>query len=248
MRPATPPSVPLLGLRFADMGVADAASWLAARDASAPFAAVVTPNADHLVRLHRQPGLRVAYRQAGLCLLDSQVVARAARMLGLPVPRVCPGSDLAEALLARLAGQRITVVGLRAPGVAPLRQRFALAGIAHLDPPMGFWRDPGELRAAVDFVLAHPARFTFLAVGSPGQEILAQAITAAGQATGVGLCIGAGLEFLAGARTRAPAWMRRAGLEWLHRLAQEPRRMARRYLLDDPPVFWLLLRQRLARG
>ena len=96
---------------------------------------------------------------------------------------------------------------------------------------------------AVEFVLAHPARFVFLAVGSPRQEILAAAIHATGRATGVGLCIGASLEFVAGHVPRAPLWMQRSGLEWLHRLAREPRRLAGRYLRDCPTVLALLLRE-----
>ena len=72
-------------------------------------------------------------------------------------------------------------------------------------------------------MLAHPARFVFLAVGSPRQERLAAAIAATGQATGTGLCIGASLDFLAGVQRRAPSWLQRAGLEWLHRLRRRPR-------------------------
>ncbi len=101
------------------------------------------------------------------------------------------------------------------------------------------------MRAAVRFVLDHPARLIFLAVGSPRQELLAAAVQATDAATGTALCIGAGLDFLAGAARRAPAWMQRAGLEWLHRLSSNPRRMARRYLRDDPPVLALLLRERM---
>ena len=108
---------------------------------------------------------------------------------------------------------------------------------------MGFDRDAAALRAAVEFVLAHPARFVFLAVGSPRQEILAAAIAATGRATGTGLCVGASLSFLAGAERRAPHWMRRQGLEWLFRLLSDPRRFSRRYLIDSPNVFRLLLRE-----
>jgi len=99
----------------------------------------------------------------------------------------------------------------------------------------------------VAFVLAHPARFVFLAVGSPQQEVLAAAITATGRATGTALCIGASLEFLTGVSRRAPAWMQRAGLEWLFRLGSDPHRLARRYLLNSPTVFRLLLAARFGR-
>jgi exopolysaccharide biosynthesis WecB/TagA/CpsF family protein len=110
---------------------------------------------------------------------------------------------------------------------------------------MDFTGDAATLREAVDFVLTHPARFVFLAVGSPQQEILAAAIAATRRATGVGLCIGASLEFLAGAARRAPRWVQHAGLEWLYRLGKEPRRLARRYLHDCPAVLPMLLSERL---
>ena len=122
----------------------------------------------------------------------------------------------------------------RRAGCRSLVARCGLAPPAHYDPPHGFERDPAALRTTVEFVLAHPARFVFLAVGSPRQEMLAAAIQATGRATGIGLCIGASLEFIAGAQPRAPVWMQRAGLEWLHRLGRDPRRLARRYLIDCP--------------
>ena len=115
-----------------------------------------------------------------------------------------------------------------------------------LRPADGVRRGPcTALAATVAFVLAHPARFVFLAVGSPQQEVLAAAIAATGRATGIGLCIGASLEFLAGASRRAPCWMQRCGLEWLFRLCSDPRRLARRYLIDSPAVLAMLLRARL---
>jgi N-acetylglucosaminyldiphosphoundecaprenol N-acetyl-beta-D-mannosaminyltransferase len=236
--------VRLLGLDFADMDVAEAAALLTARPASQPFGYVVTPNADHLVRLHRRRELAPLYTGALLCLLDSRVVCRAARLFGLRVPRVAPGSDLTALLLAQLTpGEPITIVGLRADRLAALIARHGLTTLAHLDPPLGFEHDPAAFEAAVDFVLAHPARFVFLAVGSPRQEMLAAVIAATGRATGVGLCIGASLDFLSGAASRAPIWVQRAGLEWLHRLAHDPWRLARRYLIDSPAIFPLLWRE-----
>ncbi len=241
-----PPGVRLLGLDFAPLAAGEAAAWLARRPGDAPFGYVVTPNADHLVRLHRRPELAPLYDRALLRLLDSRVVARAARAIGLPVPPVAPGSDLTALILRRHLepGERITLIGLRPDHLAGLIARTGIAPPAHYDPPVGFEQDPAALRAAVDFALVNPARFTLLAVGSPRQEILAAAIAATGQATGIGLCIGASLDFLSGAATRAPVWMQHAGLEWLHRLAGNPRRLARRYLRDCPAIFPLLLRER----
>jgi exopolysaccharide biosynthesis WecB/TagA/CpsF family protein len=242
--------VRLLGLDFADVDAPHAAERLARRPAGEPFGYVVTPNADHLVRLHRQPKLAPLYEDAMLRLLDSRVVALASRSVGLPAPRVAPGSDLTAALLRNHVsrGERVTVIGLSARWLPALMEQTGITAVAHFDPPVGFDLAPDGMRAAVDFVLAHPARFVFLAVGSPRQEMLAAAIRATGRATGVGLCIGASLEFIAGGRPRAPLWMQHAGLEWLHRLMRQPRRMARRYLIDCPAIFPLLLRERLARA
>jgi exopolysaccharide biosynthesis WecB/TagA/CpsF family protein len=167
--------------------------------------------------------------------------------VGLRPPRVATGSDLTSLLLTRHVGtaERITIVGLSPRWLPALIARCGLAPPAHYDPPRGFERDPAAMRAAVDFVLAHPARLVFLAVGSPRQEMLAAAIEATGRACGLGLCIGASLEFLAGAQRRAPEWMQHADLEWLHRLSHDPRRLARRYLVDSPAILPMLLLERL---
>jgi N-acetylglucosaminyldiphosphoundecaprenol N-acetyl-beta-D-mannosaminyltransferase len=243
-------TVSLLGLTFADLTVAAAASRIAERPANAPFGYVVTPNADHLVRISRDPGLRAIYRDAAYRFLDSRVVFGLSRLFGLKAPKVVPGSDLTEHLLDHhlRPGESITIVGLLPVWLPALMARCGLAPPAHYDPPMGFERNPTACAAAVAFVHDNPARFIFLAVGSPRQEYLAAAIHASGRATATGLCIGASLEFLAGARKRAPWLMRAMGLEWLFRLGTDPRRLSRRYLIDSPTVMVLLLRQRLAKN
>lgn len=240
----------VLGLDIADLSLDLVARRIAERAAAAPFAYVVTPNADHLVRVAADPGLRQLYRQAAWCLLDSRAVALLLRLLHLPVPAVVTGSDLTARLLARhlLPGERITVIGLSPVWLPSLMARYGLAPPAHYDPPMGFERDVTAVAAIIDFVRAHPSRFVFLAVGSPRQERLAAALAQTPGITGTGLCIGAALEYLCGARRRAPEPMQHCGLEWLWRLRQEPRRLARRYLIDSPRIIALLARQRLLQA
>jgi exopolysaccharide biosynthesis WecB/TagA/CpsF family protein len=230
--------------------MAQAACHIAERPVEAPFSYVVTPNADHLVRLSRDHSLHEVYRGAGLCLLDSRVVSRLARLIGLAVPPTVPGSDLTAHLLANHVRprERITILGLPPVWLPALVARYRLSAPAHHDPPIGFDRDPAAFEAAAAFVRANPARFIFLAVGSPRQERLAALIAAAGGITGTGLCVGASLAFLAGAQRRAPVVIQRAGMEWLFRLATDPGRLARRYLIDSPCIVNLLLRQRLAGG
>ncbi len=248
--PASTQSVSLLGLDFAALSVEEAARRVAERPPGAPFCYVVTPNADHLVRLSRDPCLHEIYRDAGLCLLNSRVVSRLARILGLAVPPTVPGSDLTAHLLANqvLPGERITILGLEPAWLPALTARYKLATPAHHNLPIYFDIDPVASEAAATFVRANPARFIFLAVGSPRQERLAAAIAAAGGATGTGLCVGASLALLAGAQRRAPVAIQRLEMEWLFRLATNPRRLARRYLIESPRIVSLLVRQRLAVG
>ncbi len=241
-------TVRLRGLDFADLGAAEVVRWVLDRPAGSPFDFVVTPNADHLVRLARDHALTAIYRDAALRLLDSRVVARAAGAIGLSTPRVATGSDLAAMLLPRIPpGERVTIVGLRRIWVPALIARTGIAPPAHFDPPLGFDRDPDAMQAAVRFIIEHPARLVFLAVGSPRQERLAAAVKATGRATGLGLCIGSAVEFAAGVAPRAPRWVQAAGFEWLHRLGREPGRLAHRYLIQDPAIFPLLIGERWRR-
>lgn len=250
-RPEQPP-LPvrqLLGLEFADADMAAVASWLAARRADAPFGYVVTPNADHLVRISRDPSLLPIYRGALLRLMDSTVVARTGRLLGLPMTPVVRGTDLTALLVTQYLqpGDRLTVIGMHEAYLPQLRQRCPNIEIAHYNPPMGFDRDPAAFAAAVQFALDHPARLTVLAVGMPRQERLAATIAESGKACGIGLCVGSALEFLVGAHPRAPRWVQEGGFEWLYRMAREPRRLARRYLVQCPPIFALMVRERWAQ-
>ena len=141
----SPAIIRLLGMDFADFHPAQAASWLSLRPSGAPFGYVVTPNADHLVRVRRQPELIALYGRALLRLLDSRVVARAARGLGLPAPSVTPGSDLTGLILRchLEPGERITVIGVHPDHLPALIRRNSLAPPAHYNPPRGFgqqWR------------------------------------------------------------------------------------------------------------
>jgi exopolysaccharide biosynthesis WecB/TagA/CpsF family protein len=111
-------------------------------------------------------------------------------------------------------------------------------------PPMGMLKKPGAMRDAEAFVRETRARFALLAVAMPQQEILALRVAQAGGAVGVGLCIGASLDFLTGRKARAPLWMQKASLEWLHRLLSEPGRLWRRYLIEGPRIFRLTMRWR----
>ena len=217
------------------------------RDPQGNFAYIVTPNVDHVVRLHKSADAgRHLYEEAWLSLCDSTVLAILARMAGMHLP-VVTGSDLVAAIFGRLQpSDRVVVIGCEEQDVETLRRRYGIAAIAHHRPPMGFVDDPKEVQACVDFVAAYPGRFVFLAVGSPQQEIVANHLYHCGRATGLGLCVGSSLRFLSGAERRAPYFARGSGFEWLFRLAQDPRRLWRRYLVRDPFIVRIALRHALS--
>lgn len=243
------PEDSLFGTPIALLDVPAAASAVMARPAAAPFAYVVTPNAQHLVQLDRgDPDFCAAYDAAWLRLCDSQIVRLVARLLfGRSLP-LCAGSDLTAALFARHIGPEdsLCVIGGDAELERRLREKYGLRNLVRHAPPMGFMADPAAVQACIDFIEAHPSRLVFLAVGSPRSELLAHLVWARGRATGTGLCIGSSLHFITGLVPRAPLWMRRLALEWLFRLLRAPRSHARRVFVDSLPFLYIALKQRLA--
>lgn len=233
--------VRFLGLDYDALAPSDVLALLIARNPKEKFAAIVTPNADHLVRISRSQQIASAYRSASMRLNDSRIVSALAKLRRIPLTAV-PGSDLLSSLFHASDFDRnwpILVVGGSPQMFGQLVEAFGLTGAMHYDAPMGLLTDPTKLAAAVAHIEAHPARFIFLAVGSPQQELIAQAVAERGKATGIGLCIGAAVEFLVHPERRAPKWISRWGLEWLYRLAREPKRLWRRYLVDSPKLFGL---------
>jgi N-acetylglucosaminyldiphosphoundecaprenol N-acetyl-beta-D-mannosaminyltransferase len=244
-----PQRVGFLGVDFDLKDTASVVSFCAQRPPNAPFGYIVTPNVDHVVRINQDSAkLDHLYRDALLCLCDSRILRGLAKLSQLDIP-VTAGSDLTAELFRAVVqpSDRLTIIGGDAAMIEALKQRFGLTNVRHHNPPMGFLRSPEQFQAAVTFAASHPARFLFLAVGSPQQELLASAIQKSSNTTGLALCIGASLEFLTGAKQRAPENWRRFGFEWLFRLLSEPRRMWRRYLVEGPRVFPLYYTWRRGR-
>jgi exopolysaccharide biosynthesis WecB/TagA/CpsF family protein len=207
------------------------------------FGYVVTPNVDHLIRLHDDARFRELYADAAYVLLDSRFLAHLFRLFKGVRVGVCTGSDLTAQLFSQVIKPQdpIVLIGAKPEQAAMLAERYGLKALHHYSPPMGFIHDPKEVEACVQFVEAHsPFRFCFIAVGAPQQEILAQSLKRRGIARGLGLCIGASVDFLTGVERRAPKWMQKAGIEWFYRLGQNPGRLAKRYLIRGPRVFALL--------
>jgi N-acetylglucosaminyldiphosphoundecaprenol N-acetyl-beta-D-mannosaminyltransferase len=234
-------SICFAGSRFDGGSINDAICRIL-DEAEGSFKYVVTPNVHHMVRLLEEPDImRPLYERAWLVFCDSRVLSRLAWLSGRRLP-VITGSDLTARLVACAGQQRLTIalIGPTAAACAVLRSRYPGLDIAFHTPPMGFIRCEHEIQKCVDFVVKARAPLVFLAVGMPQQEILAGRIADQPEARGVGLCIGASIDFLTGQQQRAPVWVQKAGLEWLHRLLSDPRRLATRYLIECPKIFYLI--------
>lgn len=227
-----PPEVRFAGLRFHPLTTAQATAIVAARPAGLPFDILITPNAEHPWLRRTDAEFERISTRAWLSTNDSRVLRKAAALGGLDLG-FAPGSHVVERLFSQdiRPDDALTVIGGDAGVIADLARRYGLTRVAHHNPPMGFIHDPAAVQAAVAFVVAHPARFVFVAMGPPQSEKLCQRIIDDGRATGLGLCIGSSLTTLMGRTPPAPQWMEDRGMVWLYRLGREPARLWRRYLV-----------------
>jgi N-acetylglucosaminyldiphosphoundecaprenol N-acetyl-beta-D-mannosaminyltransferase len=215
---------------------------------------VFTPNVDHVVKAERRPDFLRAYSRADLCLADGMPLLWASRVLGSPLPEKVSGSDLVLPLM-RLAGERgwrVYLVGGR-PGAAEKAAKRLVdelgVNIVGIDSPIVAPDGSGEgSEQALERLQALTPDLVLVAFGAPKQELWIDRF-ADRIAPAVAIGVGASLDFVAGEVRRAPVWMSRVGIEWVFRLLQEPRRMWRRYLVEDPAFVAIVVRtRRRARG
>ncbi len=217
---------------------------------------VFTPNVDHVVMAEHDAGFRAAYAGASLSLTDGVPLVWASRLLRPAVPEKLSGSDMLLPMAQRAAqrGWRVYVLG-GGPGSAVeaarrLRDDHGVNVVGTDDARISCEPDHAADAPVIARIRAARPDLLFVGLGAPKQELfIARALPAMGPVVAVG--VGASLDFLAGALRRSPAWMSRAGLEWAYRLGQEPRRLWRRYLVQDPKfvliVLTMLLRPRRER-
>lgn len=194
-----------------------------------------TLNLDHVVKLRSLPAFAEAYKAHTHVTADGNPIVWLLRLAGQRVALV-PGSELVVPVATLAAHQKVPVGffgsddGSLAAAQTALQARVPrLEVAARIAPPMGFDPTSAQADALIAELNASGARVVFLALGAPKQEILAARIQSAFPEMGV-LSIGAGLDFLAGSQTRAPALFQKFAMEWVWRLLQNPGRFWRRYL------------------
>lgn len=219
-------------------GLAAAVAFVLERIASGRGARIATANLDFLAQARKNGQLLDDLRACDCVVADGMPVAWLARLAGAPETRRIPGVDLVEALCGARAGLRVAMYGsspaIAGPAAEHLKRSFGANVVSLICPPFRPLTD-AELQADLAAIAAAEPEAVLVALGCPRQErFIASAWSVAPRAAWLG--VGGTFDFYAGRRTRAPRAVQSAGLEWLVRLVQEPRRLGGRYLVRDVPA------------
>lgn len=213
---------------------------------------VVTPNVDHVVRIVKQDSLKELYNSANYCVNDSRVLQFLAKLFLNKNVSLVTGSDLTKHLITKcdLSFFKVAVIGSSPEQITMLKKCAGDSSlpddICHFNPVMGVLNNEYAINETVEFIVKNEADLTFIAIGSPQQEIVA--IEAARRLTkGSLLCVGASIDYLTGKEKRAPELIQKMCLEWLYRFLQSPRKRFRRYFINCPQIFYLLLKERFKK-
>lgn len=209
---------------------------------------VVTPNVDHIVQLERDEELKRVYENASLILTDGKPLIWISNWYKTPIKEKISGSDLFPRVcdLAAKKGYTMYLLGA-AEGVAAkaaknlMNKYKGLNIVGTYSPPLGFEKDKVELEKIERQIQEVHPDILIVGLGCPKQEkYMYHHCKELGVPISFGL--GASIDFEAGNIKRAPKWMSDHGLEWLYRITQDPKRLAKRYLVDDMKIFSLALR------
>lgn len=211
---------------------------------------VVTPNVDHIVQLERGGELCKVYKHADLILTDGKPLIWISKWYGTPIKEKISGSDLFP-LLCKMAAEKGysmfflgAAEGVAAKAAENLMKRYkGLNVLGTYSPPYGFEKDEAEMSKIEKLIKDVHPHILIVGLGCPKQELF---ILHNKDRLGVpiSLGLGASLDFEAGNIKRAPKWMVDHGLEWVYRITQDPKRLAKRYLVDDRKIFGLAFKYR----
>lgn len=215
---------------------------------------VVTPNVDHLMKLQDDAEFREVYDAVDYRVCDSKILMYAAQFLGTPICDKISGSDLLPWFCDYHRDNpevKIYMLGA-APGVAKVAQQRINARIGREiiveaeSPSFGFEKNPDECATITKHIRESSANVLVVGVGAPKQEKWIVNHRDAMPNIKTFLAVGAAIDFEAGHKPRSPEFVTELGLEWLYRTMSEPKRLWRRYLIEDMPFFGLVFQQWLA--
>lgn len=214
---------------------------------------LITPNLDHLVKLQRDPEFYECYSRAEWVVCDSRVLQLCSRLLPEAFPEAIPGSSFFPAFCdyhKNDADCRIFLLGamdgVAAKAMDRINNRIGRKlVVGALSPSFGFEKNPDENADIVRIINASGANVVVVGVGAPKQEKWIMAHKDEMPGVDIWMALGATIDFEAGNVARAPRWVQRAGMEWFYRFCREPRRLFKRYFVDDTVFFYHFARQLL---
>lgn len=213
-----------------------------------------TPNVDHIIRLQNDKEFYKVYQHANYVVCDSKLVQIASKFLGTPILEKISGSDFFPAFyhyhrqnddigIFLLGSARQDIVETAQQKINQVCGRKII--VQGLSPSFGFENNAQECFEIIQQINASGATVLAVGVGAPKQEKWIMRYKDQMPNIKIFMAIGATIDFEAGNVKRAPKWMSDYGLEWLYRLLSEPKRLWKRYLIDDIPFFWLILKQKM---
>jgi N-acetylglucosaminyldiphosphoundecaprenol N-acetyl-beta-D-mannosaminyltransferase len=236
-----------MGVRVGAVSEADAVRAIVSAAAANRGCWAITANLDHLRRYQQESAARELIDSADLVVADGAPLIWASRIAGDPLPERVAGSTMMWAICEAAGHHQLPVFLLGGdPGVAEraaqiLLDRYTGLKIAGVScPPMGFENHGHELDRIRDEVADANPQIVLVALGFPKQDVLIRYLRDTLPAVSF-IGVGIGLSFISGQKARAPNWVQKSGLEWVHRLLQEPRRLGRRYLFQGAPFALRLL-------
>jgi N-acetylglucosaminyldiphosphoundecaprenol N-acetyl-beta-D-mannosaminyltransferase len=213
---------------------------------------IFTPNVDHLMLLQKDSEFLKAYSISDYKVCDSQIIIYASKFLGTPIKEKISGSDLFPSFYNyHKTNEEVKIFLLgAAPGIAEKARKVInnKVGreivIASHSPSFGFEKDEIECKRIIEMINNSQATVLAIGVGAPKQEKWIYKYKSSLPNIKIFMAIGATIDFEAENVARSPKWMSELGLEWLFRLLSEPKRLWKRYLIDDIPFLLLIFMQK----
>lgn len=210
----------------------------------------VVVNVDKLVKASRDPELRRIINECALINVDGMPVVWASRLLGKPLKERVAGVDLFEALMRRAGekGWRVFLLGAREEVVSAVASTYQrkFPGLVLAGYRNGYWKGEAEEAQVAQQIADSRADLLFVAISSPKKEQFLGRYQAEMKIP-FAMGVGGTFDVAIGRVKRAPLWMQKCGLEWFYRFLQEPRRMFRRYFIDDMAFIWLFIKEAARR-
>ncbi len=247
------PRIHLMNIMIDNLSMQEAIYFIALTIDKKEKILVVTPNVDHIVKLEENTRFQDAYKNAGLVLVDGTPIMWIAKWYGTPLKEKITGPRLTEKVfeLASQKGFSVFILGA-ADGVAEtaahkMRKKYKGCNIVGTySPQYGFEKDEQETNKIIQMINECKPDLLVAGMGSPKTEIFLNEHIQEFDIR-VALSVGAAIDFMAGNIGRCPEWINRVGLEWLYRFAKEPKRMFKRYFIDDVKILNIALKYKSRR-